>query len=226
MNSSDSEYYSIESALANPNKVKSLYLNYSFTEIKELPEELGNLINLEELTLYPRLFPFPKIEENKIVKNKLDDSELRSVDILPIELRNCKNLQKMEFTNSSLKELPPELNKFPNLEIIRISLSPIKLDNEMDNLLAIKNELTLEIFGCEISDKNLQKLRAKENLKIIAKREDYGTISANTKSEAIDLQLHDTYIVFPNRGELNKFLKSMPERMKNIARIIPKKNKN
>ncbi len=217
MNAQTGEFYSIKSAIKNPKAVKTLYLNFNFTEIQELPKEIGELENLEELIFFHRIFDFRKIEGKKVISNKLDDSELKSVSILPNEIANCKKLRIMDFTFSSLKRLPSNLNQFQNLELIRLTNTPINLDNEINNLLSIENQITLEILNCNISEENIEKLKDKKNIKVLAKREDYG-ISEKVKTESVDLQLHSTYMVFANISEANRFINSMPKTLQEKAR--------
>lgn len=213
------EFYSIESALKKPRRVKTLYLNFNFTAITELPKEIGKLQNLEELIFFHRLFQFPKVEGKVVIQKTIDDNELRSVDSIPDEISNCKKLRIMDFTFSSLKKLPPHLNQFPNLELIRLTSTPIDLDCEINNLLSIENQLTLEILDCKISEENLNRLKNKKNLNILAKRVDLENSTNETKHNSVDVQLHDTFWVFASKKEANRFINSMPSFYKQEAII-------
>lgn len=217
MNAQTGEFCSLESALASPKEVKTLFINYNFEEIKNLPKEIGDLENLEELIFFPRLFDFPKIEGKQIVANELDDSILKTMDFLPVEISKCKKLRVMDFQSSSLSLLP-KLKEFPQLEKLKLSNSSIDLDKEMENLLSIENDVTLEIADCIITEANLEKLKAKKNLEILVTKEDFESAYEEVEKEEIDLQMGSMYMVFTNWKDANRFVNSVPELLREKAK--------
>lgn len=68
-------------------------LDLSNNQIKTIPEELGNLVNLKELDL----------SNNKIVK-------------IPKSFSNLKKLKSLYLSRNNIKEIPKELAELPKLE--------------------------------------------------------------------------------------------------------------
>ena len=60
--------------------------------------------------------------------------------------------------------------------------------------------------GIEIGEPELAQLRQNKNLKILAAYEDFPDI----RDETVDIQIHNTYIVFPNEEQADRFIRSMP----------------
>lgn len=86
-------FYSLDSALANPDRVYKLSL--SGQKMKTLPAEIGTLTNLQMLSL--------------------SECGLKS---LPDELAKCKKLQMISLYHNKLKFLPPYMREFSKLEVL------------------------------------------------------------------------------------------------------------
>ncbi|MEM7536692.1 MAG: leucine-rich repeat domain-containing protein [Chloroflexota bacterium] len=112
--------------------------NNNLTE--ELPAEIGNLFNLERLTL--------------------DQNNLRSI---PAEIGNLLNLERLDLRVNALSSIPPEIGSLSNLE--RLDLSSNKLTYippEIGNLSSLQS---LSLSSNELSNippeiGNLSKLEA------------------------------------------------------------------
>lgn len=160
-------YYSIESALQNPDKVYklSLYhnamlalpsciekfdnlqvLDISRNRLSELPEEIGELDNLQYLN----------VEDNKLSK-------------LPSSIKNLDNLRVLNVRRNNLTELPEEIGQMTNMRELTAEYNALySLPDEIANL---KNLEKLNIKNNKLDDLNeavgsltqLKKLNIKYN---------------------------------------------------------------
>ena len=200
------EFYNLTEALSNKEDVKSLYLNYNFIEINPISDSIGELNNLIEFRIQPRWFEFPKIENKKVVRDRIDDSKDKSPLKIPNGLIKCRNLKIIDISNTEVNELPENLEQLENLEILILNYAPISLETEIPKILQLKNLKELQLAGIEISESELKQLNQIKNLKILAAYEDFPDI----RNEAVDVQIHDTYIVFTNEKQADRFIRSMP----------------
>jgi len=215
------EYYNLSDALSNSEDVKCLYLNYNFIEINPISDSIGELINLTEFRIQPRWFDFPKIENKKVVKDRIDDSKDKSPLKIPNGLIKCQNLKIIDISNSEVNELPENLEQLENLEILILNYAPISLETEIPKILQLKNLKELQLAGIEISESELTQLSQIKNLKILAAYDDFPDI----RNEGVDVQIHDTYIVFTNENEADRFIRSMPFELGKRAKKYKKGNR-
>ena len=215
------EYYNLSDALSNKEDVKSLYLNYNFIEIKPITDSIGELINLTEFRIQPRWFEFPKIENKKVVRDRIDDNKDKSPLKIPNGLIKCRNLKIIDISNTEVNELPENLEQLENLEILILNYTPISLETEIPKILQLKNLKELQLAGIEISESELKQLNQIKNLKILAAYEDFPDI----RNEAVDVQIHDTYIVFTNEEQADRFIRSMPFELGKGAKKYKKGNR-
>lgn len=94
------DYHSLETALAEPEKVKNLDLNRQ--ELSELPD-ISSLINLEELSLW---------------KNTLST--------LPASLAGCRSLRRINLHDNKLDVFPEVLFELPVLESVQLGRNKIQ----------------------------------------------------------------------------------------------------
>ena len=200
------EYFNLRDALANKEDVKSLYLNYNFIEINPITDSIGELSDLIEFRIQPRWFEFPKIENKKVVSEKIDDSKDKAPHRIPNGLVMCRNLRLLDISNTEVNELPEDLEQLENLEILILNYAPINIETEIPKISQLKNLKEIQLAGIEISESELTQLRQIENLKILAAYEDFPDI----REESVDVQIHDTYIVFTNEEQADRFIRSMP----------------
>ena len=218
------EYYNLREALSNKADVKSLYLNYNFLEIKPITDSIGELNNLIEFRIQPRWFEFPKIENKKVVSEKIDDSKDKSPHRIPNGLAKCRNLKLLDISNTEVKELPEDLEQLEqleNLETLILNYAPINAETEIPKILQLKNLKEIQLAGIEISESELKQLNQIENLKILVAYEDFTDI----REESVDVQIHDTYIVFTNEDQADRFIWSMPFELGKRAKKYKKGNR-
>lgn len=218
---SGKECYSIEAALENPDQVKSLFLNYTFLEIKQINPSIGELKNLERFEIFGRMFDFPKIQENKLVSNKLDDSVYKTPIALPDEISQCVKLKYIDISKSEIKNLPQNIVQLQKLETLHLSFSKINLDEVIDEILSLKSLKELFIIDLEIKEENLARLRMNSQLKIYQNEIDW----AEYISECVplDVQLHDTYLAFHDAQLAHRFVNSLPKDFPVEPRFIERK---
>ncbi len=89
-------YYSIEEAVANPEKVYKLALRDK--HLKAIPKEVFYLTNLQTLDL----------SENNIKS-------------IPPEIGNLRRLQTLNFYDNKIKVLPPEMQELGNLQALYVA---------------------------------------------------------------------------------------------------------
>ncbi len=143
-------YYSIESALQNPDQVYklSLYhnamlalpsviekfdnlqvLDISRNRLSELPEEIGELDNLQYLN----------VEDNQITE-------------LPKSIKNLDNLRVLNVRRNDITELPEEIGQLTNLEELTLEYNALySLPDEISNL---KNLQTLNLKNNKLDELN------------------------------------------------------------------------
>jgi len=85
-------------------EINSLQLLYLYkNKIKEIPKEIGNLINLNYLDL----------SDNKIKE-------------IPKEIGNLTNLKRLDLNDNKIKEIPKEIVNLINLQTLYLSNNEIK----------------------------------------------------------------------------------------------------
>ncbi|HRX27778.1 MAG TPA: hypothetical protein P5235_00215 [Saprospiraceae bacterium] len=220
MNAQQTEFYSLNEALANATSAKSLYLNYNFSTIEPIDDSIERLTNLEEFRIMPRIIEFPKIEDNKIVSNKLDDSDTNSPTSLPESLINCTELKIIDISNTEIEHLPEGFEKLNQLEKLILNHSKLNIDKELSKILELKNIGELQIIGLEISPESLNMLTQKKELKVISNLEELK--SNHQDNNTIDVQIHDSYFVFDNSDEADRFIHSMPDFLQSSVKIYRK----
>ncbi|MDA7501819.1 leucine-rich repeat domain-containing protein [Chitinophagales bacterium] len=137
--------YSIEEALAHPEKIYRLHLRNS--RIKSLPTEIGLLINLRVLDISgSRITKIPESISNCIYLKALiaNASKLESI---PITIGELKNLRILNLAACQIREVPPELGKVVSLW--SLSLGSNKIDSLPNSFSNLKNLIYLGIANNE-----------------------------------------------------------------------------
>ncbi|PSR02518.1 MAG: hypothetical protein BRD50_07205 [Bacteroidetes bacterium SW_11_45_7] len=203
-------YYSIESALQNPDQVYklSLYhnamlalpsviekfdnlqvLDVSRNRLSELPEEIGELDNLQYLN----------VEDNQItelpksIKN-LDNLRVLNVrrnDItkLPKEIGQLQNLEELTLEYNALYSLPAEISNLKNLQTLNLKNNKLdELNEAVGSLTQLKelnikyNEITA-LPGSIANLKQLDKFSINLHKFTIQEIQKYGKLLAGTDTE-------------------------------------------
>ena len=95
---------------------QSILFNYNNRELREIPKEIGNLVNLKILA----------VSDNQIKK-------------IPMEINNLINLSDLYLPRNQIKELPKEIEKLISLRFLRLSQNQIiKLPKEISNLINLQ----------------------------------------------------------------------------------------
>lgn len=218
MNAQNGEFYSLESALQKPQEVKSLFLNYSFQEIRPISKEISNLYNLESLTLFPRLMDYPKIVDRKVVSNTLDDSPLKTPEELPENIASCTKIKQLRLGMSAIKRLPTNVSDLKMLEELDLRNTAVNLDMEIEKILQLKNLKILSIAGCQISPENKSRLKAQfPNLNLFRTEDNLKKDLKENKT--VNIQFHSTYLSFGNEQQANQFINSLPVEIANFVQI-------
>ena len=220
--SQNTEYYTLDEAIQNKENAISLFLNYNFQEVKPITNSISELVNLEEFRIFPRWFDFPKIENKKVVCEKIDNCKSKTPNSIP-HITKCQNLKLIDISNSEIKALPTDLESLTNLEILILNYSQIKLSNEYAKIMGLKNIKEIHLVGIEIDNDLKSELEKKPELKIIASIEDFK--DQINEDEQVDVQMHDTYMVFQNEKQANRFINSIPHGLAKNAKKYKRGNR-
>jgi len=158
-------------------------------KITELPEEIGNLVNLERLDIADNyITSLPKSIENlkKLKQLKIRENNFRG-DIpecifkltnlesfiadqngftnIPNQIKNLKNLTELKIYSNRITEVSPEIGSLENLKSLIISNNLLtKIPKGVENL---KNLEILDLSGNKIDDEIPENLNNLSNLKTI-----------------------------------------------------------
>ena len=135
-------------------------MNAAYTQCHaKLPKEIGNLVNLTELSLRNNcVTELPKEIGNLVNLTRLnigDSSRLPSKSMsqlteLPKEIGNLVNLTELYLSNNRLTKLPKEIGNLVNLTELRLSNNQLtKLPKEIGNLVNLD---TLHLEGNQLTE--------------------------------------------------------------------------
>ncbi len=112
-------YYSIEKALKNIERAKTL--NLSSKEIKEVDPLIGQLVFLQELNLSQnQLKTLPEVI-GQLVNLEFLYLSGNQIEVLPSQIGELRNLKGLLVNKNQLKSLPKELGNLKNLRMLNIS---------------------------------------------------------------------------------------------------------
>ena len=103
-------------------------------EIEEIPKEIGNLINLRNLSLGNRIEKIPKEIGNltNLRKLYLSNNQIKGI---PKEIGNLISLQELHLDRNQIKEIPREIGKLVGLRQLYLDDNPIReIPKEIRNL--------------------------------------------------------------------------------------------
>ena len=112
-----------------------IYLDCHYNQLKEIPVEIGNLINLQTFYCGDNQLKELTIEISNLIDLRIfycDDNQLEK---FPKEIGNLINLRTLYCINNQLKELPKEIGNLINLKEFYCYQNKL-------------NELPIEIINC------------------------------------------------------------------------------
>lgn len=118
------EYDNLRIALKEPLKVKKLNLPYdgvwnyqkNITGKQELPSEIGNFKNLEELNLSLQTLERLPYEFTQLTNLKILDISYNNFESFPVQILSCINLDTLNLKLSHIDDIPTEISKLKNLK--------------------------------------------------------------------------------------------------------------
>ena len=117
-------------------------------KIKEIPSEIGNLTNLEELYLTGHSFKSIPPEIGKLTKLKRLYLEMNGLTSLPPEIGKLTNLEWLKLNDNQLTSLPPEIGKLTNLKQLNLEDNDLRsVPMEICNLTNLEWCDSIEWFG-------------------------------------------------------------------------------
>ena len=122
------------------NLINLKYLQINDNQIEEIPKEIGNLINLRGLNLsYNKIKEIPK-ELGNLINLRFLYLSSNQIKLIPKELGNLINLKELHFYDNQIKEIPRKLGNLINLEMLYIKNNQIKnIPKEFEDLLINNN---------------------------------------------------------------------------------------
>ena len=130
-------------------------------QIKEVPKEIGRLINLQSLNLYNNQIKKVPKEIGQLINLQslcLDNNQIKQV---PKELGVLIHLQRLYLYNNQIKKLPKEIGQLINLHTLFLFNNQIKkLPKELGQLINLQ-ELNLSGNQIKKVSKEIQQLTAK-----------------------------------------------------------------
>jgi Leucine-rich repeat (LRR) protein len=116
------------------NQLNIIKIDCSNNQLKEIPVEIGHLINLQEF--YCSNNQLKEISE-------LEEFSLENKVFLPKEIGNLINLRAFDCSSNQLKELPVKISNLISLEVLCCA------DNKFSKLpIEICNLTNLQYFNC------------------------------------------------------------------------------
>jgi len=111
----------IPSTIGKPTQIKKLNLRYTYgmKTRYQIPDEIGNLINLEELILTDSNLDgkIPNTIGNLVNLKKLDLSSNHFEGYVPYEFKNLKNLKNLNLSGNILKGFVPPISTLSNCNV-------------------------------------------------------------------------------------------------------------
>jgi Leucine-rich repeat (LRR) protein len=143
----------IPDSIGNLINLQGLYLTNNH-QIKTLPDSIGNLINLQRLNLNNnQINTLPNSIGNLINLQNLDLS-YNQITILPDSIGNLINLQELYLYNNQITILPDSIGNLINLE--KLSLVNNKINILPYEILKIKKALVIDETSYEINNLNVE----------------------------------------------------------------------
>jgi len=111
--------HAIPSSIAKVTQIKKLTIDYHFRENNIISSKIGELVNLEELTLKEANFvgKIPKSFGNLVNLKRLDLSKNHLDGYVPKSLENLKNLEYLDLSGNMLKGYVPHIQNLTECKI-------------------------------------------------------------------------------------------------------------
>lgn len=170
-------------------QLEQLYVN---TSMEEIPEGIGELKSLKDLTLIGK--NIEKIPDSIYALENLERLFIsgKMYELSP-KIKNLKKLKFLFFTQSNIQSLPEELLECEELELIEVSRNQLKtLPEDLGNLPNLKK---LSINGNSFTDlpkslENIKYVDAKQKIKALYTDISYSSKNSNpSNKELYDLSL-------------------------------------
>jgi Leucine-rich repeat (LRR) protein len=157
---------SINEALLSPDKAYKLCLGGQ--ELKEVPEDIGKLYNLQEVNMSQNFFkelPDAICNLKNLEEIKLNNNEIKT---LPDCLFNLPNLKRLELSNIPGMDWKNILKKIPKLTTLEyIDLSYNDLESLPDDFSGLKNLKEITLSGNKFSEAEKNRIKTlMKNVKI------------------------------------------------------------
>jgi hypothetical protein len=159
-------------------------LEASGNELQSLPESIGNLVNLKDLSLFDnQLQTLPESIGNLVNLRKLwlDNNQLQSLpasignlvnlkdlslfgnqlQTLPESIGNLVNLTKLELDNNQLQTLPESIGNLAKLSYLRLSNNHFSSVPEC--LFRLSNNCEIDLKGNPLSEEEIARVRQRIN---------------------------------------------------------------
>lgn len=171
-------------------------LNLSETQIQELPKELGKLINLKELNLNgTQIQELPKELGNLSNLEELDLSDIQ-IRELSKEIWNLTNLEELYLARTQIRELPKELGNLSNLESLDLRRTQIKeLPKELGNLTNLKvldlSDIQIQELPKELGNLTNLKILGLNDIQIRELPKELGNLTNLEELDLSDMQISE-----------------------------------
>lgn len=209
------------------NKITSI--SYTAKEVTEIPEEIGNLFNLHNLSLdYNRIKEIPSQVSNLIGLQVLSLSS-NQINIVPYELFNLTNLKSLSLKFNKITEIPSQISNLVNLEVLYLAGNNIInifskicnltnleiLDLRKSNISIIPSEIKnlVNLRYLELGDNLITKVPPEFSSLINLKNLDLGYNQLNEINSIFNL-VNLEYLLLPN----NQITK-IPSNISNLANL-------
>ncbi len=148
----------------------SAYTKKDRNQIRQIPDEIGLLINLQLLDLSSNILETLPVAIQRLKKLELLDVSKNELQSLPEEIGVLARLQRLDLSNNSLNALPNGFCRLKNIQ--RLGLSNNHLSKLPANFYELKNLQRLDLKGNRLKQvgeeltalSNLQRLGLGDNI--------------------------------------------------------------
>jgi len=117
---------------------RTTHLKSQFTNVETLPDSIGNLTNMKELTLsYTKLQTLPD-SIGKLTNLVALDLHANKLQTLPDSIGNLTNLGRLDLNNNNLQTLPDSIGKIKNPDL--------KINVGYNKLIDIPNTIPFDVL--------------------------------------------------------------------------------